>query len=129
MGAKKDTNSFVKQGNFVFRSIVTTDIQKTLESTNTGAEQDGGLSVVCSGLVATLFISDHLYLALGTNPMSHFFGSKLFWRLDDHPSLGPFIDLLAYLEPDLCPNNPVLHKNPKTAKKRESPTGGLRGRR
>jgi len=58
-----------------------------------------------------------------------FFGSKLFWRLDDHPSLGPFIDLLAYLEPDLCPNNPVLHKNPKTAKKRESPTGGLRGRR
>jgi len=37
--AKNNTNCFVTiKGNFVFRSIVTTNIQKTLES-NTGAEQ------------------------------------------------------------------------------------------
>ena len=36
---KKNTNCFVTiKMDFVFSSIVTTDIQKTLQSTNTGAE-------------------------------------------------------------------------------------------
>ena len=38
-GATKSTNCFVTiKGDFVFSRIVTTDIQKTLESTNTGSE-------------------------------------------------------------------------------------------
>jgi len=46
-GGKKEHQFFATiKGNFVFSSIVTTNIQKTLESTNTGVEQDGGRSLV-----------------------------------------------------------------------------------
>jgi len=36
--AKKNTNCLLAKSDFVFSSIVTTNIQKTLEFTNTGAE-------------------------------------------------------------------------------------------
>jgi len=39
-------------------------------------------------------------------------------------SSEPLIDLLAYLEPELWPKNPVLHKIQKLQKKHESPTDG-----
>ena len=36
---------------------------------------------------ACFWIFDPLQLSLGANPISHFYGSKFFWKLDDHPRL------------------------------------------
>jgi len=60
--------------------------------------------------------------------MSHFWLKIVLETRRSSASLEPLIDLLAYLEPELWPQNPFCTKKQKLQKKRESPAGGLRGR-
>ena len=56
-----------------------------------------------------------------------FYGSNFFLETRrSSRSIELLIDLLACLEPEFWPKNPVMHRNPKLQKKQESPTGGLR---
>jgi len=80
--AKKNTNYFVTvKSDFVFSSIVTTNIQKTLQPVNTGAEHTYIISKhylwpLCWSTslidnVNVLHCKNHLYLALVLNYFSH----------------------------------------------------------
>jgi len=46
-----------------------------------------GFSVGDVTMRRCFWIFDQFYLAMGTNSMSHFFGSKLFSKLGNHPRL------------------------------------------
>jgi len=46
-----------------------------------------GYSVGDVTMKACFCVIDQLYPALGANPMTHFFDSKFFWKLGDHPHL------------------------------------------
>jgi len=55
--------------------------------------------------------------ALGDNPMSQLLAQTFLETRGAYASLELLIDLLAYLEPELWPKNPSLHKKPKIAEK------------